>query len=453
MPGSGFVTNEELVVDLATGDELMLHLYYTTDGPSQSELRFGGGVEITTSQPGKIRFEAAESFDFDVVLQDMTVVDKRWGNDTGEGFVGPGVVSDDFIDQMDFFTLFASGLIEMNTGPVFFDTGYDASADAFFIGSIELTALEDGSVDLATVVGDPISMTNDGFTPYFPEFGGVAINVFEISLVGGELSIVGTDNNDNITAIGTATAGQVAVTVNGRATEIFDGVDRVIIDGKSGNDVIEVDFDAGVLFNEVVGGPGADMIMGGVGKDILNGNNGPDCLFGFENDDELFGGGGNDELLGGGEDDFCSGGVGNDCILGENGFDNLQGGEDDDIIIGGNGDDVISGFGGRDQLFGNAGMDQIFGGQQRDTIIGGSGMDFLSGQGGNDVVRGGTENDDVQGGAGIDRLFGDDGDDILSGNGGNDFFPGGNGLDEFFGGAGNDTGLDTGENGESSIEN
>ena len=58
LPGSGLVVNQHLDVGLVLGETQMLHLYYTTDGPSQSELRFGGGLEIFTSQTGTIRFDA-----------------------------------------------------------------------------------------------------------------------------------------------------------------------------------------------------------------------------------------------------------------------------------------------------------------------------------------------------------------------------------------------------------
>lgn len=266
------------------------------------------------------------------------------------------------------------------------------------------------------------------------------------------LAITASAADDNITVQASSIPNQVSLTVNGSVPQVFEFVDKVCVDGGSGNDIIVVDFN-GSEANIIEGGPGADMLCGGTGKDNIFGGNGADFIFGLGNDDSLVGGGADDYIYAGLGDDFCSGGTGDDNIFGEAGFDILQGGEGDDFISGASGDDIISGFGGRDELRGFAGIDQIFGGQQRDRIFGGSGMDFVSGQGGNDVVHGGADDDEVFGGAGTDQLHGNDGNDVLSGNGGNDFFTGGNGLDQFFGGAGSDTGIDEGEAGESSIEN
>ena len=58
--GSGNIVNDDLVIDLLPGDSQILNLYYTTDGPAQSELGVGGGLDIQTSSSGNVAFDAGE---------------------------------------------------------------------------------------------------------------------------------------------------------------------------------------------------------------------------------------------------------------------------------------------------------------------------------------------------------------------------------------------------------
>ena len=511
-PNSGDVFNEDLQLELPPGQSQVLYLYYSTDGPAQSELRFGGGLRIESSNSGTIQFDDGETFDPDIVDADGNFVRQRWGSDMDIGFAGPAVVSSDFIERFFFFTLTGAGIVNDNTGPMSFDTGYDADADAFLIGSIEFTGLSIGTVDLATTVDDSISLTNDGFVLLDAQFGAVTISVEEnsvgsVELEDGTLSIIGTDDDDVIDV--TNTAFGTDVEFNG-VTETFDGVDEIVIDSGDGIDSITVlslvrsnirggDGDDTIVVNGaartqifgengndiLTGGTGPDLIEGGPGNDTLNGRGGADFLDGGSmvlagpNMNTISGGNGADTILGGqdvdiimggdGADDICTfegedtidGGRGNDTIDAGEGNDTITGNSGNDTILAGGGDDVVNGNGGQDTIAGGPGNDTITGGNASDVISGGTGDDNIQGNDGLDVITGGSGADTIFGGRAADTISGGSGDDIINGqsendtingNGGNDTITGGGGNDRFNGGPGTDEATDVGELGEISIE-
>jgi Ca2+-binding RTX toxin-like protein len=83
------------------------------------------------------------------------------------------------------------------------------------------------------------------------------------------------------------------VTISG-----FDAnLDRIVINGLGGDDVINASgLQADVLFT-ANGGDGADVLIGGPGNDTLNGGAGDDILIGNGGQDILDGGTGNNVLL------------------------------------------------------------------------------------------------------------------------------------------------------------
>ena len=323
-------------------------------------------------------------------------------------------------------------------------------------------------------------------------------------LTGDSLVVTGTDDNDTIFVTRTGVAGQVSVIVSDCPEEIYDGVEQIIVNGKEGDDTIEVDFlgirviggngdDMITVLSEggsevfggcgndiITGGPGADILFGGFGMDTINGMGGADEIYGHDfisidtNDTHqniLFGGDGNDLVVGtsrvdmidggrGSDDIFGLGGAdiidgfhGNDYIEGGTGNDEILGGLGSDEIFGGRGNDTILGQAGQDMLFGGTGTDNLNGGLNKDTIFGQGGDDVLSGSDGNDTLFGGTGNDELLGGTGNDILNGQNGSDLMFGQAGDDQFTGGLGQDTFNGGPGNDTAVDNGEAGEISVEN
>ena len=169
---------------------------------------------------------------------------------------------------------------------------------------------------------------------------------------------------------------------------------------------------------------------------------------------------GNDNAFGGSGNDFIQLNRGNDYALGRDGNDTIWGGKDDDYAEGNDGNDILEGHIGNDTLWGADGDDFIFGGlgnalavdapdTERDFLDGGNGNDRLNGNAGNDTVygaagddtvRGGKNDDLVVGGSGNDRVWGELGDDTLYGVFIDALHPGvGDEIDTLTGGGGADT--------------
>jgi Ca2+-binding RTX toxin-like protein len=227
-----------------------------------------------------------------------------------------------------------------------------------------------------------------------------ARRLLSVTLHGGTLRIIGTDSADHIQlshpipSLFKPDTSRTFVDFNGEHSEFkTSAIKRILIDGREGNDRIQVGIDP--FFNTcgafswppdpypfeptvpalLLGGAGADTLIGGAGQD------------------RIFGGAGSDFLDGSHNDDFVSGGAGDDALLGGSGDDRLRGGAGDDGFQGGAGLDLIFGQAGNDWLDGdNSGLsgsherDQMFGGSGDDTIYADA-FDDLSGGEGDDLLR------------------------------------------------------------------
>ena len=180
--------------------------------------------------------------------------------------------------------------------------------------------------------------------------------------------------------------------VLGRARDVGEGDDDIVLDGGPGNDTI-------------LGNEGNDVqIIGGPGEDQIDGGRGDDWIYGNDGNDRLDGGAGRDHVYGGPGEDIIHGGTGQDDLFGD---------EDADFIIAGvsiDGGDLdvlnkILGGDGRDTIYGDSGRDEVDGGQGDDEIFGLGGDDTLAGGDGNDVIFGGDGGDKITGGWGADTIY------------------------------------------------
>lgn len=124
--------------------------------------------------------------------------------------------------------------------------------------------------------------------------------------------------------------------------KIYQGVRRIIADGGSDADVVQVS--SGVLSAaELSGGGGDDQLFYfGGGSAVLDGGTGDDTIAAGGNASHILrGGGGDDSLIGGSGDDQLDGGPGRDSLASQSGNDVLIGGSGIDRIDGGGGDDLI----------------------------------------------------------------------------------------------------------------
>lgn len=305
---------------------------------------------------------------------------------------------------------------ERNWITQFGSTGQDnpASIDVDNNGSVYVTGYTEGSLGATNLGSSDIWIAKlDGATGALQNFGGGDVTAPE--------TIIGTDGPDNLVG----GPGDQIILAKGGNDVARGGPGNDKVSGEKGNDIIQ-------------GGVGDDTLKGGAGDDDLDGGAGNDTLKGGSGNDKLFGGQGNDTLKGGSGHDTLKGGMGDDYFEAGSGDDVLQGGIGDDLLKGEGGNDDLDGGVGNDLLKGGSGNDKLFGGQGDDILKGGSGHDILKGGMGDDHLLGGQGDDVLQGGIGNDSLKGGDGHDTLIGGSDNDVLVGGNGHDTLIGGSGND---------------
>jgi Ca2+-binding RTX toxin-like protein len=137
------------------------------------------------------------------------------------------------------------------------------------------------------------------------------VAISAIALQGDTLVIGGTDANDIILVHPGGGRDGIKVHLNG-AVQTFTDVERVVVFGQDGNDLIQVTESVTVpteLYggdgNDILnGGGGPSMIMRGAGNDVIVGGKGRNLLIGGLGSDILTGLGGDDILI---ADDFMRG--------------------------------------------------------------------------------------------------------------------------------------------------
>lgn len=278
-----------------------------------------------------------------------------------------------------------------------------------------------------------------------------ALTVDPFLVQGDQLTLVGTAGDDVIDV--SSINGVVSAAFNGRDLGTFAGVQRVVVLGRAGNDLVRVD-SALSLPTELNGEDGNDTLTGGAGPDILTGGPGDDSLTGGAGIDTVqesadanltltntgLTGAGTD-VLSGIEQAHLVGGPGDNVLNAKvfTGSVTLEGGAGNDTLMGGSGNDVLIGGAGNDSLNGGKGKDQLsesldanfkltrnkltgngndtFSGIESARITGGAGNNLLDASlyPGSVSLDGGAGNDTLLGGAGKDDLTGGPGNDLLNG--------------------------------------
>ena len=149
--------------------------------PMVSELDTGMFLDIASSQPGVIEFTQAESFDFDIVTAGGVPFAVRWG----DGFGDAEIVSSNSIESLGAVNIVGgTGMLLENTGPVFFDTGYDFSSAAFLFGQIdfEVTGQPGDAVNIQMTRGASMVVHNE--VALDPDLGSFRLVVTEALLLG-----------------------------------------------------------------------------------------------------------------------------------------------------------------------------------------------------------------------------------------------------------------------------
>lgn len=108
-----------------------------------------------------------------------------------------------------------------------------------------------------------------------------------VRLAAGTLLIKGTPRADHITV--RQQGESIAILGHARRYAV-SAVQQIVINGKSGNDVIKLDTGAGAASATIFGGAGNDKLFGGRGNDLLHGGAGNDYLNGGLGNNQLIGG-------------------------------------------------------------------------------------------------------------------------------------------------------------------
>ena len=158
----GPVANGNAVGDFAVGDTGSLYLYYSTNGPSNSDLNIGFFTDLLTSASGVVAFTAAETFDYNITVGGVPI-GTRLNTGAGGGFAGPAVnVADDLVTDLRAFTVTGMGIIESNNGSgAFLDAGYSMAGDAFQIGRLDFSVIGEGSVDISYLITQAVNGPDD----------------------------------------------------------------------------------------------------------------------------------------------------------------------------------------------------------------------------------------------------------------------------------------------------
>ena len=248
----------------------------------------------------------------------------------------------------------------------------------------------------------------------------------------GADQVQGDAGADAVTVNGTVGSDTIAVTAAAAGHVRVSGgpdlvrVERLIVNGLTGNDTLSGGVLAGLIQLTLDGGAGGDVLNGGNGNDTLNGGTENDTVDGNQGSDSALLGDGNDAFVWDAGDgvDQVQGDAGADAVRinGTTGPDTISvapGAVAGHVVVSGGPDVVgaenliVSGLGGDDTLSGGALAGLIL-----LALDGGAGNDVLSGGNGNDGLVGGTENDAVAGNAGVDAALLGDGNDAFTWNAG-----------------------------------
>ena len=174
--------NSDLDIFAPSGGQVTLYLYYTTNGPSNSNLRRGGFIDLTTSANDIIEFTKVETFDF-AILNSTSWKEKGFNRlldqDGSGGAVGSTALiynNGNSVEQLLAYTTVGPGIDEINTGTgKNLDAGYDAQSDAFLWAAIQINVV--GEVGDEVDISVPYSVMIDMDEEVFPTFGSLRITV------------------------------------------------------------------------------------------------------------------------------------------------------------------------------------------------------------------------------------------------------------------------------------
>jgi Ca2+-binding RTX toxin-like protein len=236
-------------------------------------------------------------------------VDGQQGNDVGLLGAGddvfqwdPGDGSDIVEGQDGFDDMLFNGSAAAEN----FDAAANGGRVRFFrnVGNITMDLDDVEQIDLNALGGADNLVVND--------LSGTDVTEIDTDLASPAGSGVGDAQADNVTVVGSAgsdiavVAGQgsnlevVGLAVGMTVSGVEPTLDRLIVSGREGDDVVDASgVAAGSMLLTLNGEAGDDVLIGGEGDDVISGNEGDDVLLGGPGVDTLDGGPGDDTLIDG----------------------------------------------------------------------------------------------------------------------------------------------------------
>jgi len=152
--------NGPLDLSMEPGESATLYLYYSINGPSNSEIMAGYSVNVATSQNGIIAFTQAETFNHSLAsnLNRWDFPESVLYDQAGASVAPAKSVESDLIVGLTAMGLINSRGFTEESPP--FDTGYAPTAQAFLCGRIQIEAIASGSIELAAGPND-LGIAND----------------------------------------------------------------------------------------------------------------------------------------------------------------------------------------------------------------------------------------------------------------------------------------------------
>jgi len=151
-------TNADQSMDFSVGDTGSLYIYWSTNGPADSDLSVGAFIDVLSDTAGVISFTAAETFDFDITVGGTDIGNRNLDDMGGGGAVGPPnqPITPDLVDELFAFTVTGGpGILEANNGSgAFLDSGYNANNDGFLWGRVDFDVIGEGTTNITGRSGD-----------------------------------------------------------------------------------------------------------------------------------------------------------------------------------------------------------------------------------------------------------------------------------------------------------
>ena len=329
------------------------------------------------------------------------------GDDTYVFRVGDG---QDVIESAEFDAINHPNTLQITgIASILSEIGFDPMGDAL---GIFLTGTDSITIEGFFVDNNPYNPINPVQRIYFPELN-ITWNLDTLTtLITGDNTLFGTDDDDTLTGTGSANGlygqgGNDTLTGANGGDTLDGGTGADQMAGRNGNDVYRVDDDGDVVTENP--GEGTDLVIAMIscqapenienvslsGQDDLSvtGNDLANRLFGNAGDNMLDGAAGRDTLVGGvGDDTYFVDASGDEVIeAADQGVDQVI--SLVSYTLGNNIENLALNWDGGSNATGNALNNQLTGNGFDNILTGAAGNDTLAGGGGNDTLIGGAGDD------------------------------------------------------------